>query len=106
MNLVDLMDQLCSTNPTKYKETHVHMSIWTMILDLAYHQGFASYNWLVEVHPEVVLDCDKSTTICEFKRQVREKLCAQNRYSIRATESVQGYVNHQLLLISGQSANG
>ena len=43
MNAVDQMDQLWSTNPTRKKEIHVEMSIYTIILDLSVNNAYALY---------------------------------------------------------------
>jgi len=47
MNGVDRVDQMRSTNPTKRKETKIHMSIWTYCLDLVIHQAYCIYKVLI-----------------------------------------------------------
>ena len=40
MNAVDRMDQLRSTNITQHREKRLHMTMWTMVLDLAVHNAY------------------------------------------------------------------
>jgi hypothetical protein len=74
MNSVDVMDQIRSANITRRKERHLHMSMWTMVLDLAVHNGYAMYKWILDNHPKQIEIKDKIHSFREFKRQVAEGL--------------------------------
>ncbi len=79
MCLVDLLDQRRANLATKRKERRVHMSIWTMILDLACHQGYSLYEWLRDNHPdvaEIVMKekITKKLTFRDFKMKIVESL--------------------------------
>ena len=79
MCMVDLMDQRRANLVTKRKERRVQMSLWTMILDLASHQGYAIYEWITVNYPEkamIVMNekISKKLTFYEFKKKIVEGL--------------------------------
>jgi len=65
MNGVDRMDQLRSTNITRQREKRLHMTMFTMVLDLAIHQAYSIY--ILSVPNETRRKHNSLTT---FKQQV------------------------------------
>ena len=67
MNSVDCMDQRRSTNPTRRVEKRLHMSLFTLFLDLAMHNAYAVFQ---KIDPQKA-NC---TAYREFKRIIAEQL--------------------------------
>jgi hypothetical protein len=67
MNSVDRMDQRRSRNPTRRVEKRLHMSLFTLFLDLAVHNAYALFK---KIDPQKA----NSTAYREFKRIVAEQL--------------------------------
>jgi hypothetical protein len=65
MNGVDRMDQLRSTNITRQREKRLHMTMFTMVLDLAIHQAYSIYISLVPNETN-----RKHNSLTTFKQQV------------------------------------
>lgn len=66
MNSVDIMDQRRSTNPTRGNEKRLSMTLFTLILDLAVHNAFSLYLWLLETGNIK----ETKLTYREFKRRI------------------------------------
>ena len=63
MNLVNRLDQLRSTNPTRRKEKRVEMTIFTLFLDLAINNAYA-------LLPKISPNLSAEHSFCLFKREI------------------------------------
>jgi hypothetical protein len=72
MNAVDRMDQIRSTNITQRREKRLHMTMWTMFLDLAIHNAYCIF--LNSASGEVKR---KHQSLSSFKNAVAKQLIQQ-----------------------------
>lgn len=69
MNSVDRLDQRRSTNPTRQVEKKLHMSLFTLYLDLSVHNAYALFQ---KIDPSMATKVQYR----EFKRRIAEQLVA------------------------------
>jgi len=108
MNAVDRMDQKRATNPTRRKEQHLHMSLFTYILDLAALQAYSVF--------QIIRPSERSISFVEFKRSLCEDFVTQYRSHRKrpcnveneplAVENVLGSNEHSHMLIENMNRAG